>query len=157
LPNLISLARILIVCFGLWYWHINIFIGAGLIAFGLTSDFIDGIVARRRKQKTAVGAIFDPIADKVVIYLAFIFLFWSEISLILLIIMGALDITSTIMRSKKKNSAINFGKWKFGAQCTSLAAFGAFHAFQSEWLIYSGNFFLFLAVILGGISVWKRF
>lgn len=71
-PNRISLMRLMLVPpFVLlllnmdWpparYWALGIFI------FMAVSDFVDGQLARRLHQQTRLGAILDPLADKVLI------------------------------------------------------------------------------------------
>jgi len=65
LPNLITLARLLSVPLTIWlifdgrygaaFW---VFAGAGL------SDALDGYIAKRFDQRTPLGALLDPIADK---------------------------------------------------------------------------------------------
>jgi len=49
-------------------WATGVFIVAAL------SDFLDGYVARRFHQHTKLGAMLDPLADKLMINLSFIFL-----------------------------------------------------------------------------------
>ena len=39
-------------------WAFSIFIAAGV------TDVLDGVIARRLRQKTSIGAVLDPIADK---------------------------------------------------------------------------------------------
>src|SRR5215813_3098488 len=39
-------------------WALTIFVAAGL------TDVLDGVIARRYGQKTSIGAVLDPIADK---------------------------------------------------------------------------------------------
>lgn len=48
-----------------------------LIIFSLAviSDMLDGVVARLCKEKTNIGAILDPLADKLLLMSAYIFLF----------------------------------------------------------------------------------
>ena len=65
LPNLITLARLLAVPLTVWlilqqhygaaFW---IFVGAGI------SDALDGYIAKRFDQRTQLGALLDPAADK---------------------------------------------------------------------------------------------
>jgi cardiolipin synthase len=50
---------------------LGVFVVAGL------SDVADGWVARRRDERTALGAILDPIADKVLLTAGFIVLTWA--------------------------------------------------------------------------------
>jgi len=74
-PNLLTLLRILAVPFfaiAVWYGHMVdacfLFVAAGL------TDVLDGYLARRFNQKSALGAILDPAADKLLITTAFILL-----------------------------------------------------------------------------------
>lgn len=68
LPNLISLARLLLVPLAIWlilggryrvaFW---IFVAAGV------SDGLDGFIAKRFDRRTRLGALLDPVADKVLL------------------------------------------------------------------------------------------
>jgi cardiolipin synthase len=49
---------IILLVYGMTGWALATFMAAGI------SDVLDGIIARRFGQKTSVGAVLDPIADK---------------------------------------------------------------------------------------------
>ena len=73
LPNLLSFLRILAVPFfamAVWYGHMSdaciLFAAAGL------TDLLDGYLARRFNQKSTLGALLDPAADKLLMTTAFI-------------------------------------------------------------------------------------
>jgi cardiolipin synthase (CMP-forming) len=64
-PNLITIARILLVPLTVWL----IISGEYMLAFGAfvaagISDGVDGFIAKRFNQRTELGAYLDPIADK---------------------------------------------------------------------------------------------
>ena len=73
LPNLISLARLLLVpaeiwlilvgSYGLAFW---ILVGAGI------SDALDGFIAKRFDRRTRLGALLDPFADKAMLISVYI-------------------------------------------------------------------------------------
>src|SRR3989442_492851 len=68
IPNLITLARILLVPFVIW----AIRAGEMRIAFVLffaagVSDAVDGFLAKRFGMQTELGAYLDPLADKAMI------------------------------------------------------------------------------------------
>ena len=68
IPNLITLARILLVPVVVW----SIATGRMYLAFVLflaaaISDAVDGFLAKRFGMKTELGAYLDPLADKVLI------------------------------------------------------------------------------------------
>lgn len=73
LPNALTLLRILAVpFFGIcvWYgklgWAFGIFVAAGL------TDLLDGWVARILSQRSTLGAILDPAADKLLMTTGFV-------------------------------------------------------------------------------------
>ncbi len=79
LANKISVFRILLIPFFiacvlyyspqkdyLRFWALGIF------TLAVVSDAIDGFIARNHKQKTELGTILDPIADKLLLICAFI-------------------------------------------------------------------------------------
>ena len=73
LPNKITIMRILLVPFFIafvLYSKLNLALLVFLIA--VLSDAIDGYIARAYKRKTKLGAMLDPLADKILIISAFI-------------------------------------------------------------------------------------
>ena len=73
LPNIFTLIRILLIPVFVIF-IINKSFGWALITFacaGIT-DGIDGLIARMTHQKTELGAYLDPIADKLLLFSAFI-------------------------------------------------------------------------------------
>ena len=73
LPNFLTLTRILLVPFfvtAVVYRHFSWAIGIFFIA-GVT-DGLDGLLARSLHQKTKLGAILDPLADKLLLTSAYI-------------------------------------------------------------------------------------
>jgi len=65
LPNLITLGRLLSVPIAIWLVLADAFAAAFwlFIAAGL-SDAVDGFIAKRFDQRSALGALLDPVADK---------------------------------------------------------------------------------------------
>jgi cardiolipin synthase len=73
LPNLISLARLLLVPLAISlilegsYWGaLGVFVIAGV------SDAVDGFIARKFNRRTPLGALLDPLADKVLLVSAYV-------------------------------------------------------------------------------------
>ena len=80
LPNLLTLTRILMIPFFVIFiinkrfeWALVTFVIAGI------TDGIDGLLARITHQRTELGAYLDPIADKLLLFAAFITLAIIEI------------------------------------------------------------------------------
>jgi CDP-diacylglycerol--glycerol-3-phosphate 3-phosphatidyltransferase len=76
LPNALTLFRIFLVPFLvvvlLTKFTGREFVGLGIFLVAAITDFFDGWVARRRNQTTRLGALLDPIADKLLMSAAFI-------------------------------------------------------------------------------------
>ena len=74
-PNQLTLLRLLFIPFIVitilddhYRWALALFLLAGF------SDFLDGMLARALKQKTALGMLLDPIADKLLLSTLFLVL-----------------------------------------------------------------------------------
>ena len=76
LPNALTLFRIFLVPFLvvvlLTKFTGREFVGLAIFLVAAITDFLDGWVARRRNQTTRLGALLDPIADKLLMSAAFI-------------------------------------------------------------------------------------
>jgi cardiolipin synthase len=68
-PNLLSLARILLIpaFVGLLLVEGNEVAGLVLVAVVVSTDWVDGYLARRTGQVTTLGKVLDPVADRLVI------------------------------------------------------------------------------------------
>jgi len=78
LPNLLTLLRIALipVFVILFYWPSAWAIWAAAIVFALAgfTDWLDGYLARKLQQSTALGAFLDPVADKLMVAVALVLL-----------------------------------------------------------------------------------
>jgi cardiolipin synthase len=53
-------------------WALGVFVVAGL------TDMLDGLAARHSRQQTTLGAMLDPVADKILLTSTFVALTWAE-------------------------------------------------------------------------------
>jgi CDP-diacylglycerol--glycerol-3-phosphate 3-phosphatidyltransferase len=106
LPNLLTIFRILLVpplvvvlltkFDGKEWW------GLGLFLLASVMDFLDGYLARRRKQVTRLGTLLDPAADKILISAAFISLVEMDPGLVpswIVVVIIAREFAVTSLRS----------------------------------------------------------
>ena len=89
-PNILTISRLILVIPLIFLLEMNnTFYVFFLIIFGGLTDYFDGLIARRLNLKSKLGAILDPLSDKIFYLVPLIFLcknnlipFWS-LSLIL--------------------------------------------------------------------------
>ena len=106
-----------------WLWK-----AAALACFGLASvtDWLDGVLARRWNQRSALGALLDPIADKVLVlglFLSFIQLDLIPAWMVLVIVFREVLITGVRLFAASRGivlSAANEGKHKTVSQMVTI-------------------------------------
>ena len=116
IPNLLSIFRLFLVFPLILFLEINrpfyVFI---LIIIGGLTDYFDGLIARKYNLKTRLGAILDPLSDKVLYLIPLVFIcrnniipFWS----LALILFRELIISSLRNTTKDGLPASQLGKFK---------------------------------------------
>ena len=161
LPNQLTLARFglavvlfVLIAVGWWYGCLLVFALAAL------TDLLDGHLARRWNVASALGRNLDPLADKVLVCGAFIFLLpkgteggWLTPWMVTVVVLRELLITS--LRSLLEGHGIKFGadwlgKLKMWLQSAALIAiFVAFAAAGTggEWFLESARDGLIYAMV----------
>ena len=101
-------------------------VGAGIFALASLTDWLDGYLARRRRQVTSFGQMLDPIADKLLTSAAFISLVQLDAApawMVALIIGREFAITGLRSLAHAKGftmPASRLGKLKMGLQVTTI-------------------------------------
>jgi CDP-diacylglycerol--glycerol-3-phosphate 3-phosphatidyltransferase len=179
LPNQLTSSRLVlaVVLFVLiaveeWLWCLGVF------AVAAFTDWLDGYLARAQGLTSALGRVFDPLVDKVLMCGAFIFLLphgskpgegWLTPWMVVVVVSREFLITG--LRSYLETLGVHFGadwlgKLKMGLQCAALIAiFVTLYAQQDrpdlpvrlfgfcrDVLIWS----MLVATILSGLQyVWR--
>lgn len=144
LPNSITLARILVAPLFLWALSSSALaapgehelVAAALFLLASASDGVDGIVARRRHQVTALGMLLSPLADKILLSTAYVSLVhfapalmpaWAAFLLVgrEFLITG---LASVALQEKMQLRVHEIGKLKTVAQLATVAAVLLAHA-----------------------------
>lgn len=153
LPNALTLSRIFLVPLLVVVlltrterWEL---IGAGIFAVAALTDWLDGYLARTRKQVTTLGTMLDPVADKVLVSAAFISL--VEIGLvkawIVVVIVGReFAVTGLRMIAVEKGMTIPASPLGKGKMATQVAAI---------LLLILGHEFLGPFASLATIALWS--
>lgn len=111
LPNALTLVRIFLVPFlvvvlltrfeaELIFGLPKEVIGAAIFGVAAFTDWLDGYLARRRKQVTSLGQMMDPLADKLLVTAALVSLVWMELAAawMVWVILGR-ELAITVLRS----------------------------------------------------------
>ena len=131
LPNKITLARILLIPVFIIILYIDIpyrrEVAAAVFILLALSDTLDGYIARKTNKKTDLGGFMDPLADKLLISSALIFLIGQGIEawMAFIIIAREFAVTGLRLLAVGKNIKINassLGKIKTDAQVIGIIA-----------------------------------
>lgn len=166
LPNHITVFRFLVAPFVFWLlWAGNYQWGIPFFIFAALTDAIDGSMARIRNQITPWGALYDPLADKILIIPILILLIFRHLNVYLAFAMVALEVLhmAGFLIFKKRKGVVqpNFwGKTKMVMQVASISALLFFLETGSVPLFYIAEtslgaaiLFAVLGLINHGISI----
>ena len=79
-PNAISLSRLFLIPFQIYFLVNDLPLLAFIFYFiSLISDYLDGVFARKLKERTAIGSFLDPFVDKMTLLATFITLIYMDI------------------------------------------------------------------------------
>ncbi len=168
IPNLITYFRLISIPFILIFYLSGIYI-LQLLAFIIfvlasLSDFLDGYLARKLNQTSILGKILDPIADKLLVILAFMMFINSDLlntyTTIGILIITAREIIVMTMREITAHQGImidviKLSKLKTTLQFISLALLFLVSLTRSLeiQLINFTNIFIFATAIISLISL----
>lgn len=165
LPNLLTLLRIALipVFVILFYWPSAWAIWAAAIVFALAgfTDWLDGYLARKLQQSTALGAFLDPVADKLMVAVALVLLVqlyanvWIALASLVIIareiFISALREWMASQQLRSKVAVGLIGKYKATAQMVAVECLILANN-QTASLIDLGYLMLALAVVL---TLWS--
>ncbi len=137
LPNALSIFRLAdaILLFVLWKFSLGASIFILLILLGILSDFLDGFLARRLGATSRLGAILDPVADKVFVNILFLLLYLEKLIpfyfLFVVILRDILIVLGALLLFKRKKGFTPYPLF-VGKLCTLFLMFFLF----SAWIHY---------------------
>ena len=140
-------------------------VGAAIFGLASITDWLDGYIARRRRQVTWLGQVLDPIADKLLTSAAFISLVQLGLApawMVALIIGREFAITALRSLAYTKGITIPaspLGKAKMASQVTTILllilGWGPL-----PWMAWVGYFTLWLVMLLAvasAVDYYRRF
>ncbi|MFW6123476.1 MAG: CDP-diacylglycerol--glycerol-3-phosphate 3-phosphatidyltransferase [Thermodesulfobacteriota bacterium] len=156
IPNLITLARILLTPLFIilliqkrYHPALWIFICAGL------SDLVDGLIARRWRQKTPLGTFLDPLADKLLMGSSFITLSIYQIIppwLTVIVLSRDLVLVFGVMLFKLVHLPVVVQPSLAGKLCTTTQVATVLMVLVAQTWPLSPTFLLALFWLTGGIT-----
>ncbi|GAA0289988.1 CDP-diacylglycerol--glycerol-3-phosphate 3-phosphatidyltransferase [Psychrosphaera haliotis] len=179
IPNILTSFRIFLIPVMVYFYYLpadvyewKYFATAFIFWFAAITDALDGYLARKLDQSTPFGAFFDPVADKVMVAVAFIVAVddytnaWVAVPAMIIvgreIVISALREWMAQMGHSGDVSVSMVGKFKTAAQMLALIGLlwhpNEYWVFEG-WLLgplldYATWFFLYTATLL---TVWSLF
>ena len=157
LPNLLTLLRVAIIPLILFFllkddlnWALRLLLVAGI------SDALDGLLARRLRQKTQVGMYLDPVADKLLLSSCFLVLAWNgRVSWLVSGLVLARDITIIVVvvvlllsTGIRQFPPTPLGKANTAVQVAAVFAVLLEAVYGSVWLHQGRGILLLLTLVL---------
>jgi CDP-diacylglycerol--glycerol-3-phosphate 3-phosphatidyltransferase len=140
-------------------------IGAAIVAVASMTDWLDGYLARRRRQVTWLGQMLDPIADKLLTSAAFISLVQMGLApawMVALIIGREFAVTGLRSLAYSRNIAMPaspLGKVKMASQVTAILLL-ILGGGPMPWLApvgYAALWVVFGAAVVSAADYYRRF
>jgi len=140
-------------------------VGAAIFALASITDWLDGYVARRRRQVTWLGQMMDPIADKLLTSAAFISLVQLDLApawMVALIIgreFGITGLRSVAYARGVTIPASRLGKIKMASQVTAILLL-ILGGGPVPWLAPVGHAALWVvmaAAVVSAVDYYRRF
>lgn len=176
LPNAITLARIflvplLVVVLLTKFEGRQIFgvrkelVGAAIFGVAALTDWLDGYLARRRKQVTALGQLMDPVADKLLVTAALVSLVQMDLApaWMVAVILGR-EFAVTVLRSIAYARGVvipasPLGKVKMAAQVTAILALilGQDHLQQFYVIGWIALWAAVITAVISAIDYYRKF
>jgi CDP-diacylglycerol---glycerol-3-phosphate 3-phosphatidyltransferase len=155
LANIVSLLRVLALPIIIYLFNNEAFIPV-LIVFSLAvfSDFLDGYLARKRREITKVGSFLDPFADRILIMgLLLFFVIRGDFHLIILALFILRDVIAGIIRWLSAQDDISLiGIKVYGRLVTYSQFFLIFGLLLSEFIF--GDIIIFSFTLISILFVF---
>lgn len=169
IPNLLTMLRILLMPLLVIYFSYNLsdsnYIATSIIIVASLSDVLDGWIARKFNQKSIIGSIFDPIADKLMITVVMLLLNYRYNSFVLMVVTILLLSREFIVSGLRESLAVIFkdallpvsifGKIKTTLQMISIIALVLYDQSMSSALLQLGFIGLILATVMSYCSLFQ--
>jgi CDP-diacylglycerol--glycerol-3-phosphate 3-phosphatidyltransferase len=140
-------------------------VGAAIFAVASVTDWLDGYLARRREQVTALGQVIDPLADKLLTSAAFISLVQMGVApawMVAVIIGREFAVTTLRSLAYARGMAMPaspLGKIKMVAQVVAILALILAHGqtWPFYWVGQAALWVVVITALVSGADYFRRF
>lgn len=121
------------------------YLAVGVFGLAVLSDFFDGLVARIKKEKSELGQIIDPLADKLLLFSAFVSLYLLHFNVYLWVVLVVVSrdlvifLGFAILRFLKVEVVISPSIWG------KLTTF--FQMFTILWVLLGIPYYFFVSIL----------
>jgi CDP-diacylglycerol---glycerol-3-phosphate 3-phosphatidyltransferase len=160
LPDQLTVARVLavpvVVVLFAWDFRHHAYAATVVFAVAMATDQLDGWLARRRNQISAIGTLLDPIADKVLVMAALVMLVGERVApawMVAAIVARELLVSGLRLAAIERHvvmAARDLGKLKAWSQAVAVAIGGL--AAAGAWSDRVAWWALLIAVALTWLS-----
>jgi CDP-diacylglycerol--glycerol-3-phosphate 3-phosphatidyltransferase len=162
-PNQVTVLRFILIPIMCYLFAVSMFDWA-LVVFVIaaSTDFIDGAMARTRNQITDLGKIIDPIADKLLILTALVYIGFDYLIVKIFVGFIAIELVAILLDAMfalkigKVIGANIYGKIKMVLQCVCVGLFILGIAIKSQILINISEEVLILALVFAVLSAIEQ-
>jgi CDP-diacylglycerol---glycerol-3-phosphate 3-phosphatidyltransferase len=140
-------------------------VGAVIFAIASLTDWLDGYLARRRKQITTFGRLMDPLADKLLVTAAFVSIVQMGLApaWMVAVILGR-EFLVTVLRGIAASrgiviSASFLGKVKMAAEVTTILALILGNEYLPGLFLLGivGLWISLITAVVSGVDYYRRF
>ncbi len=168
IPNFLTVLRIVLIApIAVGLLHHQFVTALGLFAFAAFSDLLDGFLARRYGWRSAVGAVLDPAADKLLLVTLFVvlavmhlvpaWLMATAVARDVIIVTGALAYRLLLGPVEPRPSGVS----KLNTLCQAFYIVGVIarqeFAMPAAWLVTALGALAFLTTAVSGIDYILRY
>jgi CDP-diacylglycerol--glycerol-3-phosphate 3-phosphatidyltransferase len=165
LPNALTTLRIFLVpLLVVVLLTRNEIFGLAIFLLALLTDYLDGYLARRRSEVTTLGALLDPVADKLLTAAAFISLVelrFAPAWMVVIIIgreFAVSGLRSIAARQGVTIPASRWGKYKTGSQGVAISLLIITeHLGEFRWLGDAALWIVMLFAFVSGADYFRSF
>jgi len=160
LPDQLTIARALsvpiVVVLYEWSFHAHDYWATGVFIGAMTTDWLDGRIARRRGRTSPLGSLLDPVADKLLVLSVLVVLIDQDVFpawMVVAIVARELLVSGLRLAALERGVVIaarDLGKLKTWAQATA-AGVGGFAA-AGAWDDSVAWWALLVALVLTWVS-----